>query len=105
MMVYITILLVALITIFLRFLPFIVFKDGSVPDSIRKLGDSLPPTIMILLVIYCLKNINLFTYSYGIPEIISVLLVVLIHLYKRNMLLSISLGTITYMALIQLIFK
>ncbi len=105
MMVYITILLVAFITIFLRFLPFIVFKDGSVPDSIRKLGDSLPPTIMILLVIYCLKNINLFTYSYGIPEIISVLLVVLIHLYKRNMLLSISLGTITYMALIQLIFK
>lgn len=105
MMVYITILLVALITIFLRFLPFIVFKDESVPDSIRKLGDSLPPTIMILLVIYCLKNINLFSYSYGIPEIISVLLVVLIHLYKRNMLLSISLGTITYMALIQLIFK
>ncbi|MDI9519334.1 MAG: AzlD domain-containing protein [Bacillota bacterium] len=101
---YVVILLVSLITIFLRFLPFMLFKNGKLPKTIEKIGDSLPSTIMILLVIYCVKNINIFTYNYGLPELIAVSIVVLIHLYKRNMLLSIFLGTITYMFLIQYVF-
>lgn len=99
---YIILFSVALTTIILRFLPFIVFKE--IPEWTRKLNESLPKAIMIVLVIFCMKDINVVIFPYGLPYIISSLTVIIIHLYKRNVLLSILIGTAVYMFLIQGVF-
>lgn len=101
----ITILMVVLGTMLTRFLPFIIFPSGRpVPKYISYLGKVLPSAVFGLLVIYCLKNVSLFTGSHGLPEMISLLLVVILHLWKRQMLLSIAGGTVCYMLLVQLVF-
>ena len=74
------------------------------PKYIRYLGRVLPSAVFGLLVVYCLRNVNLLAGSHGIPEFISILLVVLLHLWKRQMLLSIAGGTVCYMLLVQLVF-
>lgn len=96
---------VSVCTIFLRAFPFLIFggKKG-VPQTVQYLGKVLPPAIMTVLVVYCLKGISFFEGSRGIPEILSVLLVAGLHLWKKNILLSIGLGTVCYMVLIQLVF-
>ena len=101
----ITILMVILGTMLTRFLPFLIFPANKpTPAHIRYLGKVLPAAVFGMLVIYCLKNVSLFSGSHGIPELLSILLVVLLHLWKRQMLLSIAGGTICYMLLIQLVF-
>ena len=92
-------------TLLTRFLPFLVFPAGRpTPKYIQYLGKALPSAVFGLLVIYCLKNVSIFTGSHGIPELISIILVVILHLWKRQMLLSIAGGTICYMLLVQFIF-
>lgn len=101
----ITIAMVILGTALTRFLPFLLFPAGKpTPKYIQYLGKVLPSAVFGLLVIYCLKNVSLFTGSHGIPELISILLVIALHLWKRQMLLSIAGGTICYMLLVQLLF-
>ena len=101
----ITILMVILGTMLTRFLPFLIFPANKLtPAYIRYLGKVLPAAVFGMLVIYCLKNVSLFSGSHGIPELLSILLVVLLHLWKRQMLLSIAGGTICYMLLMQLVF-
>lgn len=101
----ITILMVILGTVITRFLPFLVFPAGKpTPKYIQYLGKVLPASVFGLLVIYCLKNVSILTGSHGIPELIAIVLVVVVHLWKRQMLLSIAGGTICYMILIQTIF-
>lgn len=101
----ITIGMVVLGTAITRFLPFLVFPSGKpTPKYIRYLGKVLPAAIFGLLVVYSLKNVNPLAGSHGIPELLSILLVIGLHLWKRQMLLSISGGTIFYMALVQLVF-
>ncbi len=101
----ITIGMVVLGTLITRFLPFIVFPAGKpTPKYIQYLGRFLPSAVFGLLVIYCLKDVSLFTGSHGIPEAVSIAVVVLMHLWKRQMLLSIAGGTICYMLLVQLVF-
>lgn len=101
----ITILMVILGTMLTRFLPFLIFPANKpTPAYIRYLGKVLPAAVFGMLVIYCLKNVSLFSGSHGITELLSILLVVLLHLWKRQMLLSIAGGTICYMLLIQLVF-
>lgn len=101
----ITIVMVVVGTIITRALPFILFPTNKpTPSYIKYLGKVLPTAALGLLVIYCLKEINLFTGSHGIPEFLSILFVVLLHIWKRQMLLSIAGGTICYMLLIQIIF-
>lgn len=101
----ITIGMVVLGTMLTRFLPFLIFPAGKpAPRYIRYLGKVLPPAVFGLLVIYCLKNVNVFTGSHGIPELISIAVVTGLHLWKRQMLLSIAGGTICYMLLVQTIF-
>ncbi len=101
----ITIGMVVLGTMLTRFLPFLIFPAGKpAPGYIRYLGKVLPPAVFGLLVIYCLKNVNVFTGSHGIPELISIAVVTGLHLWKRQMLLSIAGGTICYMLLVQTIF-
>ena len=99
------ILMMALVTAALRFLPFLVFPDGkNRPRIITYLGTVLPYGVMAMLVIYCLKGVTVLTWPHGIPELLAILAVVLLHLWKKNTLLSIFGGTAIYMVLVQLIF-
>lgn len=97
------ILVASLVTLLIRFLPFIVFKKHT-PKAIIFLGNVLPYSIMGMLVVYCLKDMSFTKDTYGIPEIVSVLAVILLYKWKHNTLISILIGTIIYMLLIQLIF-
>ena len=97
--------IVALVTAFLRFLPFLFFGENrTTPPLIAYLGQVLPFAIMGMLVVYCLKGMNLLAAPHGIPEIISCAIVILLHVWKRNTLLSIVGGTVCYMLLVQLVF-
>ena len=93
------------VTIVLRFLPFVIFgRKKEIPGYITYLSGVLPYAIMGMLVVYCLKNVSFVIGSHGIPEAVSVLLVVLLHKWKHNTLLSIAAGTACYMALVQMVF-
>lgn len=94
---------IALVTVCIRALPFLIFKNHSSP-IVEYLGEVLPYAIMAMLVVYCLKGVNFLTGNHGICEIIGVGSVVLLHLFKRNTLLSIFGGTIIYMLCVQIIF-
>lgn len=101
----ITIIMIILGTMLTRFLPFILFPSGKpTPKYIQYLGKVLPSAVFGLLIIYCLKNVNIFTGSHCIPEFISICIVIILHLWKRQMLLSIASGTICYMILVQFVF-
>ena len=101
----ITVGMVVLGNMLTRFIPFIIFPAGKpTPKYIQYLGNVLPSAVFGLLIIYCLKNVSIFAGSHGIPEMLSIILVVLLHLWKRQMLLSIAGGTIFYMILVQFIF-
>lgn len=91
------------VTIAIRFAPFIIFRKEP-PAAVLYLGDVLPYAIMGMLVIYCLKGVSFVSGSHGIPEMVSVLLVLMLHRWKHNMLLSILAGTVCYMLMIQLVF-
>ncbi len=96
---------VALVTILLRFLPFWIFGENrTTPPLIAHLGQVLPFSVMGMLVVYCLKDVNLTSAPFGIPEAIGCALVALLHFWKRNTLLSIGAGTICYMLLVQYVF-
>lgn len=90
----------AVVTVILRFLPFGLFSRGT-PKPILYLGEVLPPAIMAMLVVYCLKNTDLQAAPHGIPEAVSVLLVIALHKWKHNTLLSIIGGTVCYMLMVQ----
>jgi len=96
------ILVIAVVTALLRFLPFVVFNGKhQVPKVIQYLGSVLPYSIMAMLVVYCLKGVSLTNYSGWLPELISVIAVVILHVWKRNTLFSIIGGTVCYMVLIR----
>ena len=100
-----SILVIAAVTAALRFIPFLVFSTGKqTPKIITYLGKFLPYAIMAMLVVYCLKSVNLLAFPFGLPELIGVALVVVLHILKRNTLLSITVGTVCYMLLVQLVF-
>ena len=101
----ITIGMVVLGTMLTRFLPFLVFPaDKPTPKYVKYLGKVLPPAVFGLLIIYCLKSVDVFSGSHGVPELIAISVVVLLHLWRRNMLLSIAGGTVCYMLLVQWVF-
>ena len=93
----------AVVTMLLRFLPFIVFRKNT-PPYIAYLGRVLPPAIIGMLVIYCLKDVKLTVRPYGIPELIAAVCVIGLQVFRRNSLLSILGGTIIYMVLVQAVF-
>lgn len=101
----ITIGMVVLGTMLTRFVPFIVFPAGKpTPKYITYLGRVLPAAVFGLLVVYCLKDVSFLTGWHGLPELISIAVVVGLHLWKRQMLISIAGGTVCYMLLVQLVF-
>lgn len=101
----ITIALCALGTMATRFLPFFVFSSKKpTPKYVQYLGKALPAAIFGMLVVYCLRNVSVLTGSHGLPEGIAIVVVVALHLWKRNMLLSVAGGTVCYMLLVQFVF-
>ena len=101
----ITILMVVVGTMATRFLPFLLFPAGKpTPKYIQYLGKVLPAAVFGLLVIYCLKDVSIFSGSHGLPELIAIVVVIALHCWKRQMLLSIAGGTVCYMLLVQLLF-
>ena len=95
---------IALVTMALRFIPFLIFGSRQTPKYISYLGRVLPYAIMGMLVVYCLRNTTFTVMPFGIPELISCALVVGLHLWKKNTLLSILGGTVCYMLLVQVVF-
>ena len=91
------------VTILLRFLPFLIFRNNT-PPYIIYLGKVLPPAIIGMLVIYCLKDVSFSSNSHGLPELIASVCVIGLQVWKRNSLISILIGTFVYMLLIQSIF-
>ena len=100
-----TIAVCALVTAGLRFLPFLIFGENrKTPSVIAYLGQVLPFAIMGMLVVYCLKDVDLTAMPFGIPEAIGCAVVAGLHVWKRSTLLSIGAGTIVYMLLVQFFF-
>ena len=91
----------SIMTILLRFLPFLVFRKNT-PKYIAYLGKVLPPAIIGMLVIYCLKDVTPFAQPFGISELLAVVCVVAVQAWRRNSLISILTGTVFYMVLVQL---
>ena len=99
------IVVAVLVTMATRFLPFLIFGENrKTPAIIEYLGKVLPFAIMGMLVVYCLKDISVLSFPYGLPELIACAAVVVLHVWKRNSLLSIGGGTVCYMLLVQLVF-
>lgn len=102
---FLIILVVALTTFATRVIPFLIFPKGKeIPKTVHYLGMVLTPAVIGMLVVYCLKSTSVLSAPYGIPELVSVLVVAVLHIWKRNNLLSIGVGTVLYMFLIQTIF-
>ena len=101
----ITISMVISGTVITRALPFLIFKEGQeTPKFIQYLGKYLPGAVFAMLVVYCLKGVSFISAPFGIPEIIGIAVTVLLHLWERQMLISIAGGTAVYMLLVQLVF-
>lgn len=99
------ILAVALTTFATRVVPFLIFPKGKdIPPIIQYLGKVLTPAVIGMLVVYCLKYTTIFEAPYGVPQAIAVTVTALLHVWKRNNLLSIGGGTVLYMVLIQMVF-
>lgn len=99
------IVVATLVTMATRFLPFLIFgNERKTPEIVTYLGKVLPCAIMGMLVVYCFKDVSFLAYPYGLPELIGCAVVAALHIWKRNSLLSIGVGTVFYMVLVQLIF-
>ena len=100
-----TLTVVVLVTILTRSLPFLFFGGRKeLPDMVNYLGMVLPAAIMIILVVFCLRNTSLTAYPFGIPELLSIAAVMIVHRVKKNVFLSIIAGTGLYMVLIRTLF-
>lgn len=101
----ITVAVIVLATMLTRFLPFLLFPaDKPTPKYLQYLGKVLPAAVFGLLVVYCLKNVDILSGSHGIPELLAIAVVIGLHLWKKQMLLSIAGGTVVYMLLVQFVF-
>ena len=101
----ITVAVIILATVIMRFLPFVVFPDNKpTPKFIIYLGQVLPAAVFGLLIVYALKNVNILQGSHGIPELIAIVITAAAHLWKKQMLISIAAGTISYMLMVQFIW-
>ena len=101
----IIILVMGLMTLATRILPVLIIGRGEkVPDYILYLGRVVPYTAMGLLIVYCLRDVQVLEAPHALPEIISLVVVVLTYLWKRNSILSVVIGTVLYMVLVQMVF-
>lgn len=97
-----TVAVVVAATLLTRFSAFLIFPPGKKAlDFVQYLGKALPAAVMGMLVVYTFKDTIVFSYPYGVPELIALLVTVGMHLWKRNMFMSIGIGTIVYMLIVQ----
>ena len=102
---FLIILAVAVTTFATRVVPFLIFPKGKeIPPIIQYLGKVLTPAVIGMLVVYCLKSVSVLQAPHGIPEAIAVTVTAVLHVWKRNNLLSIGAGTMLYLVLIQMVF-
>ncbi|WP_031472744.1 branched-chain amino acid transporter permease [Agathobaculum desmolans] len=95
----------AICTFATRLAPFLLFNGKKpIPPIIRYLGETLPPAVIALLVVYCVKNVSWSAAPHGLPELLCIAVTALLHVWKRNNLLSIGVGTVLYMFLVQTVF-
>ena len=93
-------------TLLTRFSAFLIFPPGKkAPDFVQYLGKALPAAVMGMLVVYTFKDTIVLSYPYGVPELIALLVTVGMHVWKRNMFMSIGAGTVVYMILVQAVFN
>ena len=103
--IYITVLLILAATIIPRIIPFALFPEGRKPPKFLKaLGDTLPYAVIGALVVYCFKDVSVTEYPHGIPELIALAVLVGLHMWRKNTLLSMAASTIVYMLLVQFVF-
>jgi len=98
------IVICAVCTLLERALPFLLFRNGRIPRIIDYLGKALPMAIMTTLVIYCIRHIRFTAPGAFVPELIAGAFTAILHIWRRNTLLSIVCGTVCYMVLVQLVF-
>lgn len=102
----ITVAIVVAGTLLTRFGAFLIFPPGKqAPPFIIFLGKALPAAVMGMLVVYTFKDTVVLSYPYGLPELIAFVVTGGLHMWKRKMLISIAVGTITYMVLVQAVFN
>ena len=95
----------AVVIAFLRFSPFLAFPEGRKrPKVVTYLGSVLPYAVIGMLVVYCFKGVSVFRYPWGIPELLASALVLGLHVWRRNTLISVFSGVAFYMVLVQLVF-
>ena len=100
-----SILVMAVVTFGTRIAPFVLFGKGKeTPKYIVYIGNYLPPAVMAMLIVYCLKNVRFTTFPFGMPELMGIASVAILHVWKRNNLVSILGGTVIYMIAVQFIF-
>lgn len=92
------------VTAALRFLPFIIFRSGHIPKALMYLGNVLPGAIIGMLVVYCFKTTTVIAYPHALPELIAAVVVVGLYVWKKNVLISVGVGTVLYMVLVQVVF-
>ena len=95
---------IVLVTAATRFAPFLIFGENRQTPPVTYLGQVLPYAVMAMLVVYCLKGISFSAPAHFLPELLCTALVVVLHVWKRNTLLSIAGGTVAYMVLVQAVF-
>jgi len=103
--VLLTIFVIAAATFLTRALPFLLFPAGRrTPGYVAYLGNALPCATIGMLIVYCVKGVSPSQWPHGLPELVSIAAVALVQLYRRNTLISIVVGTVLYMILIQKVF-
>lgn len=101
----ITIGIVIAVTVFTRAIAFWLFPEGKkTPPFVQYLGKTLPPAVFGMLVIYCLKDCSFLTGTHALPELLSIVVIIMLHIWKKNMFLSIAAGTVCYMLLMHFLF-
>jgi branched-subunit amino acid transport protein AzlD len=91
-------------TLLTRALPFLIFKGETTPGYIFNLGKALPPAVIGMLIVYCIKSVDVTKYPFAFPEVFAIAVTALLHIWKRNNLISILGGTALYMVMVQVFF-
>ena len=100
----VTILIAGFATVLTRFLPFVIFKGKKTPKALDYLGFALPCSVFGMLLVYCLKDTVVTSFPFALPEFLGLAVTSAIYLWKKNTLISIAVGTVFYMFLIQVVF-
>ena len=100
----VTILIAGFATVLTRFLPFVIFKGKKTPKALDYLGFALPCSVFGMLLVYCLKDTVVTSFPFALPEVLGLAVTSAIYLWKKNTLISIAVGTVFYMFLIQVVF-